>query len=164
MIARGLAELARAHSFRRGGPFQFQAAIAALHATAPTFDATDWSAVLRLYDVLLRVQPSALVALNRAIAVDHVRGPAAALAALDAISEADDLEGDVGEYVYFHTARSEVLARLDRLDDALAALDRAIECSTNESERSSLRRRRHDLDPGSMRRDARDDGDDGPVS
>ena len=145
MIARGLAELARAHSFHRGGAFQFQAAIAALHATAPTFDATDWPAVLRLYDVLLQRQPSALVALNRAIAVDRVHGPAAALAALDAIPQADDLTGDVDDYVYFHTARSDVLARLDRLDDADAALDRAIECSTNESERSFLRRRRQDL-------------------
>ena len=145
MIARGLAELARAHSFQRGGPFQFQAAIAALHATAPTFEATDWPAVLRLYDVLLRRQPSALVALNRAIAVDHVHGPAAALAALDAIPLADDLAGDVDGYVYFHTARADVLARLDRLDDAAAALDRAIECSTNESERSFLRRRLQDL-------------------
>ena len=141
MIARGLAELARAHSFQRGGPFQFQAAIAALHATAPTFEATDWPAVLRLYDVLLVRQPSALVALNRAIAVDHVHGPAAALAALEAIPEADDLVGDVDGYVYFHTARADVLARLDRVDDAVAALDRAIECSTNESERAFLRRR-----------------------
>ncbi len=145
MIARGLAELARAHSFQRGGPFQFQAAIAALHATAPTFEATDWPAVLRLYDVLLRRQPSALVALNRAIAVDHVHGPAAAIAALDAIPLADDLAGDIDGYVYFHTARADVLARLDRLDDASAALDRAIECSTNESERSFLRRRLQDL-------------------
>jgi len=147
MIARGLAELARAHSFQRGGPFQFQAAIAALHATAPTFEATDWSAVLRLYDVLLRRQPTALVALNRAIAVDHVHGPAAALTALEAIEAAEDLDGDVSGYVYFHTARSDVLARLHRLDDAVGALDRAIECSTNESERSFLRRRRHELDP-----------------
>jgi RNA polymerase sigma-70 factor, ECF subfamily len=146
MIARGLAELARAHSFRRGGPFQFQAAIAALHATARTFEATDWPAVLRLYDVLLRRQPSALVALNRAIAVDRVHGPAAALAALDAISQADDLTGDVNRYVYFHTARADVLVRLDRFDESAAALDRAIECSTNESERSFLRRRRQDLD------------------
>ncbi len=145
MIARGLAELARAHSFQRGGAFQFQAAIAALHATAPTFEATDWPAVLRLYDVLLVRQPSALVALNRAIAVDRVHGPLAALAALDAIPHADDLTGDVSEYVYFHTARSDVLARLDRLDAAHAALDRAITCSTNESERSFLRRRRQDL-------------------
>jgi RNA polymerase sigma-70 factor, ECF subfamily len=145
MIARGLAELARAHSFQRGGPFQFQAAIAALHATAPTFEATDWPAVLRLYDVLLQRQPSALIALNRAIAVDHVHGPAAALTALDLILEADDLTGDVNGYVYFHTARADVLARLDRLDDAAAALDRALECSTNESERSFLRRRQQDL-------------------
>jgi RNA polymerase sigma-70 factor (ECF subfamily) len=145
MIARGLAELARAHSFQRGGPFQFQAAIAALHATAPTFEATDWHGVLRLYDVLLQRQRSALVALNRAIAVDRVHGPAAALAALDAIPLADDLIGDVSGYVYFHTTRADVLARLDRLDDAVAALDRAIDWSTNESERSFLRRRRQDL-------------------
>jgi RNA polymerase sigma-70 factor (ECF subfamily) len=145
MIARGLAELARAHSFQRGGAFQLQAAIAALHATAPTFEATDWPAVLRLYDVLLQRQPSALVALNRAIAVDRVHGPGAALAALDAIPRADDLTGDVNGYVYFHTARSDVLARLDRLDAADAALELAIKCSTNESERSFLRRRRQDL-------------------
>jgi RNA polymerase sigma-70 factor (ECF subfamily) len=145
MVARGLAELARAHSFQRSGTFQLQAAIAALHATAPTFEATDWPAVLRLYDVLLRRQPSAVVAMNRAIAVDRVHGPAAALAALDAIPRADDLTGDVSGYVYFHTARSDVLARLDRPDDAAIALDRAIECSTNESERSLLRSRRHDL-------------------
>ena len=145
MVARGLAELARAHSFQRIGAFQLQAAIAALHATAPTFDATDWPTVLRLYDVLLRRQPSALVALNRAIAVDRVHGPSAALAALDAIPRADDLTGDVNGYVYFHIARSDVLARLDRPDDAAIALDRAIECSTNESERSFLRRRQQDL-------------------
>ena len=152
MIARGLAELARAHSFHRGGAFQFQAAIAALHATAPTFEATDWPGVLRLYDVLLRRQPSALVALNRAIAVDRVHGPDAALAALDAIPDADDLTGDVDDYVYFHTARSDVLAQLDRLDEADAALGRAIECSTNESERSFLRRRRQDLHEAALRR------------
>jgi RNA polymerase sigma-70 factor (ECF subfamily) len=145
MIARGLAELARAHSFQRGGPFQLQAAIAALHATAPTFEATDWPAVQRLYDVLLQRQPSALVALNRAIAVGHVHGSTAALRALDAIPLADDLTGDVDGYVYFHTARADVLARLERLDDATAALDRAIECSTNESEQSFLRRRRQGL-------------------
>lgn len=156
MIARGLGELARAHSLQRAGPFQLQAAIAALHAAAPTFEATDWPAVLRLYDALLRRQPSALVALNRAIAVDHVHGPAAALVALDAIPQADDLTGDVDGYVYFHTARGDVLAQLDRLDDAAAALDRAIECSTNESERSFLRRRQQDLNAPTGSRRHRD--------
>jgi RNA polymerase sigma-70 factor, ECF subfamily len=145
MIARGLAELARAHSMYRGGPFQLQAAIAALHATTPTFAATDWSAILRLYDVLLLRQPSSLVALNRAIAVDRVDGPEAALAALDAIPEADDLTGDVSTYVYFHTARADVLTHLGRVTEAMQALDRAIGCSTNESERSLLRRRRVEL-------------------
>ena len=145
MIARGLAELARAHSFQRGGPFQLQAAIAALHATAPRFEATEWRSVVRLYDALLLREASALVALNRAIAIDHVDGPEAALVALDAIPQADDLTGDVTDYVYFHSARADVLARLDRLDDAAAALDRAIECSTNEAERSFLRRRQDDL-------------------
>ena len=155
MIARGLAELARAHSYQRGGAFQFQAAIAALHATAPTFKATDWPSVLRLYDALLRRQPSALVALNRAIAVDHVHGPAAALTALDAIPQADDLTGDLNEYVYFHTARFDVLARLGQLDAADAALERAIACSTNESERSFLRHRRQDLHETAGPRDHR---------
>ena len=159
MIARGLAELARAHSYQRGGTFQFQAAIAALHATAPTFEATDWPAVLRLYDVLLQRQPSALVALNRAIAVDRVHGPAAALAALDAIPHADDLTGALDDYVYFHTARSDVLARLGRLDAADAALELAIRCSTNESERSFLRRRRQDLNEVGPSRRARRSSD-----
>lgn len=157
MIARGLAELARAHSFHRGGPFQFQAAIAALHATAVSFDATDWPAVLRLYDVLLQDQPSALVALNRAIAVDRVHGAAAALAALDAIPLADDLPGDVAGYVYFHTARADVMTRLDRVADAVAALGRAIDCSTNEAERSLLRRRRDDLRGAAARNDGAHD-------
>jgi RNA polymerase sigma-70 factor (ECF subfamily) len=75
-----------------------------LHAAAPNFEATDWPAVLCLYDVLLQRQPSALVALNRAIAVD--------------------LTGDVDGYVFFHTARADVLAQLDRLDDATAARHR----------------------------------------
>lgn len=148
MIDRGLAELARAHSFRRGGPFQIQAAIAALHATAPSFEATEWPSVLRLYDALLQRQHTVLVALNRAIALEQVRGPHAALAAIDAITRAEDLEGDVDGYVYFHSARADLLARLDRPAEAAAALDRAIGCSTNETERSLLRHRRRELPLG----------------
>ncbi len=140
-IGRGLAELARAHAFQSGGMFQFQAAVAALHATAPSFEQTDWSGVVRLYDVMLRREPSALIALNRAIAVGRVDGPDVALRALDAIPLADDLAGDLDDYVYFHSARAEALAELGRHDESRSAYRRAIALSTNASERSELERR-----------------------
>lgn len=140
-IARGLAELARAHSFRSAGMFQFQAAIAALHATAPSFETTDWAGIVRLYDVMLRRQPGALIALNRAIAVGQLHGPAAGLQALDAIPLADDLDGDLDDYVYFHSARAESLADLGHHDESRAAYRRAIALSASEAEREHLRRR-----------------------
>jgi RNA polymerase sigma-70 factor (ECF subfamily) len=140
-IARGLAELARAHSYQSGGMFQFQAAVAALHATAPSFEETDWAGVVRLYDVMLRREPSALIALNRAIAVGRLDGPEVALRALDAIPLADDLAGDLDDYVYFHSARAEALAELGRSDESRDAYRRAITISTNASERSQLERR-----------------------
>lgn len=140
-IRRGLAELHRAHSMHSAGMFQFQAAVAALHATAPSFEATDWAGVVRLYDVMIRRRPTALIALNRAIAVGYVDGPDAALRALDAIALADDLDGDLEEYVYFHSARGEVLAELGRLDDSQAAFRRAIALSTNSSERTQMEQR-----------------------
>ena len=121
-IARGLAELARAHSFRSPGIFQFQAAVAALHATAVSFDATDWAGIVRLYDVMLRRQPQALIALNRAIAVSQ-------------------LDGDLDDYVYFHSARAESLADLGRHEESRAAYRRAIALSASEAEREHLRRR-----------------------
>jgi RNA polymerase sigma-70 factor (ECF subfamily) len=141
-IARGLAEIARAHALRRAGPFQLQAAIAALHATAPSFDKTDWRSVLRLYDVMLSWQPTAVLALNRAIAVRHVDGPAAALRAVEAISEADDLRGDLTEYPYFHATCGELFAELNRSVDSAAAFDRAIAVCSNTAERAHLERRR----------------------
>ena len=140
-IGRGLAELARAHAFQSGGMFQFQAAVAALHATAPSFDATDWASVVRLYDVMLRREPSALIALNRAIAVGRLDGPAVGLRALDAIPLADDLDGDLDDYVYFHSARAEALADLGRHEESRRAYRRAISLSANESERTQLERR-----------------------
>lgn len=141
-IDRGLGALTRAHAAQRGGPFQFHAAIAALHATAPSFDHTDWPAIVRLYDVLLRRQPTALLALNRAIAVAEAHGPEVALFALDAISQADDLQGDLTNYHYFHTARCEMLSRLGRVGEAIAALDRALACCENEAEQRHLSGRR----------------------
>lgn len=140
-IARGLAELARAHALRSAGMFQFQAAVAALHATAPSFEATDWAAIVRLYDVMLRRQPLALIALNRAIAVGQLDGPRHGLAALDAIPLADDLDGDLGDYVYFHSARAEALADLGRHEESRQAYRRAIDVSTSLPLREHLRRR-----------------------
>lgn len=141
-VDRGLGALTRAHAAQRGGPFQFHAAIAALHATAPSFDRTDWPAIVRLYDVLLRRQPTALLALNRAVAVGEASGPEVALFALDAISRADDLHGDLTHYHYFHTARCEMLTRLGRADEAIAAIDRALACCENDAERRHLIARR----------------------
>ena len=140
-IGRGLAELARAYTFQSGGMFQFQAAVAALHATAPSFEETDWASVVRLYDVMLRREPSALIALNRAIAVGRLDGPGVALRALDAIPLADDLAGNLDDYVYFHSARAEALAELGRRDESRVAYRRAITLSTNASERSQLEQR-----------------------
>ena len=140
-IARGLAELARAHAMGRAGPYQFQAAIAALHATAPSVEQTDWLAVVRLYDVMLGQQPSAIAALNRAVAVSHADGPAAGLAAIDAIAEADDLRGDLSTYPYFHSARGEMLLQLDRRAEAAACFRSAIDVCHNDTELTHLRAR-----------------------
>lgn len=144
-IDRGLAALARAHSAHRGGPFQFHAAIAGIHATAPSFEATDWRSIIRVYDMLMRRQPTALLALNRSIAVAEADGPDVGLFALDAITLADDLDGDLSDYHYFHTARGELLARLGRTDEAIDAIDRAIACCDNDAQRLDLERRRDAL-------------------
>lgn len=144
-IDQGVAVLARAHAARRGGPYQFHAAIAALHATAPTFADTDWAGIVRLYTALLRRQPTALVALNRAIALVESEGPEQALLALDAIPQADDLEGDLSNSPYFHAARGECLDRLGRCEEAGMALDRAVRCCGNDAQRRHLERRRDEL-------------------
>lgn len=144
-IDRGVAALGRAHASRSGGVFQFHAAIAALHATASSFDETDWVGIVRLYNTLLRRQPTALMALNRAIAVAEADGPEQALVALDAIPRAEDLEGDLADYPYFHAARGEFLARLNRSDEAVLSFERALQCCGNDAERRHLERRRDDL-------------------
>jgi RNA polymerase sigma-70 factor (ECF subfamily) len=115
------------------GPFQIQAAIAAVHADAPTADATDWSQIVALYDQLHALRPNAVVAVNRAAAVAELDGPLAGLAALDAV-DADLLDG----YQPFHAARADLLARAGRAADAVAAYDRAIELTTNPAERRFL--------------------------
>ena len=130
---------------RRGepGPFQIQAAIAAVHADAPAWAATDWDQVIALYDQLLTVRPGPVVALNRAAAVAERDGPVVALrevASLDAVA----LDG----YQPFHAVRADLLARTGDVADAEQAYDRAIDLSGTEPERADLRRRRAQLASG----------------
>jgi RNA polymerase sigma-70 factor, ECF subfamily len=124
---------------RRGapGPYQLQAAINAVHSDARTVAETDWPQVLALYNHLLSLHPTPVVALNRAVAVAEVAGPGTALQALDTL----DLPG----YQPFHVVRAELLARLGRDDDARAAYTRALELTTNAVERDHLTRRRSAL-------------------
>jgi RNA polymerase sigma-70 factor (ECF subfamily) len=112
-----------------------QAAIAACHALAPTWADTDWTAVVSWYDVLLTVADTPVVRLNRAVAVGELAGPAAGLAAVDAV---DDLAG----YPLWHAARAELLARLDRLVDADVAYAAALAIPQDDAQLTHLRRRR----------------------
>jgi len=120
---------------RRNAPgvYQIQAAINAVHSDAPTAAATDWPQVVQLYDQLLALDPSPVVALNRAVAVAEVDGPGPALALVDAL----DLPG----YHLYHAIRADLLRRLGRRDEAAAAYDAAIGLAGNAAERAFLRRR-----------------------
>jgi RNA polymerase sigma-70 factor (ECF subfamily) len=119
------------------GPFQIQAAIAAVHADAPTADATDWSQIVALYDQLHTLRPNAVVAVNRAVAVAELHGPGAGLAAIDTVDD-EVLDG----YQPYHAARADLLARAGRASEALAAYDGAIELTTNPAEGRFLAERR----------------------
>jgi RNA polymerase sigma-70 factor, ECF subfamily len=135
MIDEGVRVLETAVGARVAGPYQLQAAIASLHALAPRAEDTDWPQIAALYTVLLRLQPSPVVALNRAVAIAMADGPNAALPLVDAL--ADDLEG----YHLFHAARADLLRRLDRGVEAASAYGRALELATNPQERAFLERR-----------------------
>jgi RNA polymerase sigma-70 factor, ECF subfamily len=142
LIAEGQALVRRC--LRRGqpGPYQLQAAISAVHADAPTAEATDWRQIVALYDQLLAVQPSPIVALNRAVAIAEADGPAAALAVVDA------LEPDLAHHHRFHAVRAELLVRLGEPDAAAAAYERAIAGAGNAVERAHLQRRRASVSRG----------------
>jgi RNA polymerase sigma-70 factor (ECF subfamily) len=119
------------------GPFQIQAAIAAVHADAATAAATDWSQIVALYDLLYAMRPNAVIALNRAVAIGEMRGAAAGLDALDSL-DVTLLE----DYQPYHAARADLLARAGRRDATVAAYDRAIELTANPTERRFLERQR----------------------
>ena len=140
-IVRGREHLRAAHDLADLGPFQLEAAVAALHATAGSFEATDWPAVVRLYDALALRSPSPVVELNRAVAVSYRDGELAGLALIDPLVDA------LSEYSYLHAARGELLIRLERHAEAAGAFDEALRCCTNEVEARHLRARRAALGP-----------------
>jgi RNA polymerase sigma-70 factor (ECF subfamily) len=137
-IREGQALVERA--LRRGQPgsYQLQAAIAALHDAAPSADATDWPQIAVLYEALRRHDPSPVVELNLAVAVAMADGPATGLAMIEALSATDALAG----YPYLHAARADLLRRLGRWSEAAEAYRRALELTSNGSERVFLERRR----------------------
>jgi RNA polymerase sigma-70 factor (ECF subfamily) len=140
-IAEGTALVERALSSRRIGPYTLQAAIAAVHAEAPSPAATDWARIVGLYDVLARADPSPVVELNRAVAVAMRDGPLAGLARIDAILA----RGDLGNYHLAHAARADLYRRLGNTAEARASYERALGLTQQEPERRFLERRLGEL-------------------
>jgi RNA polymerase sigma-70 factor, ECF subfamily len=131
LIGEGQAIVRRCLRRNQPGPYQLQAAINAVHADAPTVERTDWAQIVALYDHLLAVAPTPVVALNRAVAVGEVQGPAAALALVD--------ELDLDNYHPFHATRADLLRRLGRHSEAALAYRRAAAIAPTEAERDFLR-------------------------
>ncbi|MCX5063850.1 sigma-70 family RNA polymerase sigma factor [Streptomyces sp. NBC_01396] len=125
-----------AAALRRPGPYQIEAAIAAVHCEAPSWPATDWPQLLQLYDMLLTVDPSPVVRLNRAVVVSHT-GPDTALAQVDALAD------QLGRYHLFHATRAALLRALGRTDDARQADAQALRLTSNPAEQSLLTARLH---------------------
>jgi RNA polymerase sigma-70 factor (ECF subfamily) len=140
-IQEGLAFVERALSSRRFGPYTLQAAIAAVHAEATTAAATDWRQIVGLYDVLLRVEASPVVELNRAAAVAMRDGPEIGLALIDAILA----RGQLADYHLAHSARADLCRRLGRTQEAIAGYQRALALTTQAPERRLIERRLTEL-------------------
>jgi RNA polymerase sigma-70 factor (ECF subfamily) len=133
MIAEGLALLDKAMRHARTGPYQVQAAIAALHGRAAAPELTDWRGIDALYETLERMQPSPVVSLNRAVAVSKLRGPQAALEMIEPLAPA--LSG----YFYFFGLRGALLSQLGRRDEARVDFDRAIALAGTAAEAAHIR-------------------------
>lgn len=136
-IVEGGALVEQALSSRRFGPYALQAAIAAVHAEAPSAAETDWRQIVGLYDVLLHAEPSPVVELNRAVAIAMYAGPRSGLALIDAILERGDLHG----YHLAHAARADLCRRLGWRAEARAAYQRALDLTRQEQERQFIQRR-----------------------
>ena len=136
-IAEGVALLERVLKSRRFGPYTLQAAIAAVHAEAESVSATDWPQIVALYDQLLRIQPSPVVALNRAVAIAMRDGPEAGLAQIDAILQ----QGELANYYLAHSARADMYRRLGRTAEARASYEKALALTQQEPEQQFLQER-----------------------
>ncbi len=140
-IAEGTALVERALTSERPGPYALQAAIASVHARAQNAGATEWTEIIRLYDVLARVNPSPVVDLNRAVAIAMRDGPAVGLKLIDAILE----KGELKNYHLAHSARADLCRRLGRSADARASYTRALSLTRQEPERRFLEKRMREL-------------------
>jgi predicted RNA polymerase sigma factor len=137
-IAGAIALIEEAATAHRPGPYQVEAAIAACHAEAPSWTATDWPQIAILYDLLVRMKPTPVVRLNRAVALWQVAGPEVALAAVEALTS------DLDHYHLFHAIRGKLLVELGEREQARAAELRALSLTRNPAERLLLERRRFD--------------------
>jgi RNA polymerase sigma-70 factor (ECF subfamily) len=131
LIAEGQTIVRRCLRHNQPGPYQLQAAVNAVHADAGTAEQTDWPQILALYDQLLALAATPVVALNRAVALGEVHGPAAALAVVDELG--------LDTYHRFHAVRADLLRRLGRDDEAASAYRRAADLAPNDAEREFLR-------------------------
>jgi RNA polymerase sigma-70 factor (ECF subfamily) len=138
-IREGRTLVERSLRMARPGPYQLQAAIAAVHDDAASPEATDWRQIELLYEALARRSPSPVVELNRAVALAMVRGPRAGLVAMAPLAEALD------DYAYFHSARADLLRRVGERSEAAAAYRRARELTLNAAERAFLERRETEM-------------------
>jgi RNA polymerase sigma-70 factor (ECF subfamily) len=145
-IAEGTALLERALGSSGFGPFTLQAAIAAVHANAPTAAATDWAQIVELYGVLAGAVPSPVIELNRAVAVAMRDGPSAGLELIDGILA----RGDLGDYHLAHAARADLCRRLGRTSEARASYEKALALARQEPERRFLQGRLEKLADGRL--------------
>ncbi len=136
LIDAGRERLRHADRLDQPGPYQTQAAIALVHAIAPSEHDTRWTTIVSLYDLLAQFEPTPIVALNRAAAISKARGPEAGLVALDNLVAS--APQDLDNYRYYHAARADMLLRLGRFDEAAASYKRALDLTTNDSEREFL--------------------------
>lgn len=144
MIEEGKALVGRALASRRIGPYTLQAAVSAVHASAPVAEQTDWNQIVGLYVVLARAEPSPVVNLNRAVAVAMRDGPAAGLKLVEGILA----RGELADYQLAHAVRADFCRRLGRKEEARASYERALSLAQQEPEKRFLRRRLEEIERG----------------